>query len=132
MNLGLDDFRKNRLTVVFDGNCQLCNFSVQILRKADKINRLHFVPYQRLHSFYGHQILAGINEIPSDSVAVITQKGKVIVKSDAILFILKELGGIYRIFCLLKIIPRFIRDGFYNWIAKNRFRFFSNINDCSI
>ena len=53
-------------------------------------------------------------------------------KSDAVLEIVKDLSGYWFLFGLFKIVPKFIRDYFYDFISKNRYRFFGNKDSCMI
>jgi predicted DCC family thiol-disulfide oxidoreductase YuxK len=132
MNLALGKFDVVKPIVIFDGNCQLCNFSVSILRQADKGNRLTFIPFQRLFLYPELPVLPIIESIAPNTVVVISTVGIVLVKSNAIIYALKALGGFFRIFVLAKVVPRFIRDWLYDLIARNRYWLFGKANSCTL
>lgn len=132
MNLTLGKFDVVKPIVIFDGNCQLCNFSVNILRRADKDNRLAFIPFQRLFLHPELPVLPKLESVVPNTVVVISMEGVVLVKSNAIIYALRALGGIFRIFVLAKVVPRFIRDWLYDLIARNRYLLFGKANSCSL
>lgn len=53
-------------------------------------------------------------------------------ESTAVLWILRDLGGAWRVFILLRIAPRFLRDAIYRWIAKNRYRWMGKQDKCMV
>jgi predicted DCC family thiol-disulfide oxidoreductase YuxK len=65
------------------------------------------------------------------SVVLWTQ-GQYFEKSDAILMILPQLGGAWRVFRMGWIFPRFFRDWIYDFVAKNRYRFFGKRDSCRL
>ncbi len=67
---------------------------------------------------------------PDPTTIIYLRDGIQLKKSTAILNILTDLGGIFRVFKLLFIIPEFIRDYIYLFIAKNRYRFFGKQETC--
>ena len=71
-------------------------------------------------------------DIKTDSV-VLYHKGKIFLKSDAGIQILKILGGKYSVLSvILSVFPAFLRNVFYDWIAKNRYKWFGKYNECMI
>ena len=59
-------------------------------------------------------------------------KGQVYTHSDVALNVAKRLGGLWTLFLVFSIIPRSIRDRIYNWIARNRYRWFGEKEQCMI
>lgn len=116
--------------VLFDGVCNLCNGSVQFIIKRDKHARFQFASLQ---SDEGQAQLKQL-QIPTTSFEsiVLIKNGKVFQRSDAALEIARELDGAWKVFYGFKIIPRFLRDFIYNWIARNRYRFFGRQDECMI
>lgn len=116
--------------ILFDGVCNLCNGSVQFIIKRDRQNRFHFAALQ---SAYGQQKLQQLN-IPAASLQsiVLIDGEKYYQRSNAVLEICWHLGGMWSILYVFKIIPRFLRDGIYNFIANNRYRWFGKQDQCMI
>jgi len=54
------------------------------------------------------------------------------LRSEAILQILNEVGGFWRVLSWLRIIPRPLRDIVYDWIGRNRYRWFGKFPECRI
>jgi predicted DCC family thiol-disulfide oxidoreductase YuxK len=63
---------------------------------------------------------------------ILIKNGRVYDRSSAILEIAKELSGLWSVMYVFRIIPRFFRDALYDWIAKNRYRFFGKKDECMI
>jgi predicted DCC family thiol-disulfide oxidoreductase YuxK len=116
--------------LLFDGVCNLCNSLVKFIIKKDPEGRIRFAPLQ---SSSGKMLLgkSGMSEDEINSVVYIAD-GKTYLRSSAILHLLKELGGGWRLFYGLIIIPPFIRDFFYDIIAKTRYRVFGRSDSCMI
>ena len=116
--------------ILFDGVCNLCNSSVQKVIKNDSKNIFKFASLQ---SDFGQRFLNKnqLNSEEFDSIILI-DGDKFYTSSDAALRIGKELKGIYKISSFLLWIPKFIRDGVYRIISKNRYRWFGKQNTCWI
>jgi predicted DCC family thiol-disulfide oxidoreductase YuxK len=114
--------------LLFDGVCNLCNGTVQFILKRDTKKRFKFASLQ---SEKGQALLKemGLPTENFDSVVYI-RAGKVLQKSSAGLYILRDLGGIWAAFFPLIIFPRFIRDAVYNLLARNRYRWFGRQESC--
>lgn len=108
-------------TVLYDGECALCNSQVKFITDHDDTGRFHPVPLQ---SEEGRRMLrsAGISETDLDTV-VYKKDGRYLTRSSAVLNILKDLGGGWKLLYGFIIIPSFIRDFFYSLVARNRHRF---------
>ena len=63
---------------------------------------------------------------------ILVENGKVYDRSTAALKVLKRLNGLWRLFYGFIIVPKFIRDGVYNFIAKNRYQWFGRKDECMI
>jgi predicted DCC family thiol-disulfide oxidoreductase YuxK len=108
--------------LIFDGVCNLCNSLVKFVIRRDKNGTIRFASLQ---SDTGKSLLS-VAGIPPDSVdtVVYLSGDKIFVKSAAVLNLLKDIGGGWKLFYSLIIIPSFIRDFLYNLVARNRFRIF--------
>lgn len=114
--------------ILFDGVCNLCNSSVQLIIKNDTKNLFKFASLQ---SEFGQRFLKE-NQLDNekfDSIILIDGT-KYYVLSDAVLNIGKELKGIYKFSFLLLLIPKFIRDLVYKIISKNRYHWFGREDSC--
>lgn len=116
--------------VLFDGVCNFCDASVNFIIDRDKKNIFKFAALQ---SEKGQEILDYF-KLPKDDFDsfVFIENDKVFKKSSAALRIAKKLGGVWKIFYPFIIIPEFIRDFFYNLIAKNRYKLFGKKDACRI
>ena len=122
---------KDKKIILFDGVCNLCNASVQFVIKRDTKDVFRFVPLQ---SELGEKILnhIGINREPTDSM-VLYEPGKAyFYKAEAALKITNELGGLYHLLNILQIFPKFISNSVYDYIAKNRYRWYGKQESCMI
>jgi len=118
----------SEITVLFfDGNCNLCNRSVQFFLKSDSQQKLFFSP---LTGELAGKFLSA-NARLSDTV-VLLHKNKEHLRSSAIIRSLILLGFPWNISAVLLLIPGFIRDLFYRLVAKNRLRWFGRAHTCWI
>ena len=118
------------IIVLFDGVCNLCNGFVNFIIKQDK---KAIIKFATLQSEIAKEILKvhHINQLELNSVIVLIDD-KIYTKSSAALMILKELGGVWKMFFAFYIIPKFIRDFFYNIVAKYRYVLFGKKEICII
>lgn len=116
--------------ILFDGVCNLCNSSVQKVIENDGQNIFRFASLQ---SEFGQEFLRKNNLSEKEFNSMILIDGeKFYTKSDAALRIGKELKGIYKLSKLLFIFPEFIRNSVYDYIAKNRYKWFGKKESCWI
>ncbi len=113
--------------VLFDGLCNLCNGSVQFIIRHDTKNKFVFASLQ---SEVAQKLLNEIH-VKSSQESIILIKGlKHFEKSDAVLEIAKNLSGLWPMVYGFTIIPRFLRDVLYKWVAKNRYTWFGKQESC--
>ena len=115
--------------LLFDGECEFCNFWVQFIQKRKPKNKFEFLPLQ---SDKGKVLLVD-NKIDSsvDSIVFIWNS-KAYIKSNAALQIIKQLGFWWKILLIFWFVPKPIRDWGYDFIARNRHRFFAGKKECDI
>lgn len=115
--------------ILFDSDCLLCNQSVQfILKREDQNEAFRFASIQ---SSIGQQLLLK-HRFPqnfNDSIILIEQE-KAYIKSTAALRISKKLKWPWKLFYVLIICPKGIRDFLYDVIAKNRYKWFGKQHTC--
>ena len=114
--------------LLFDGYCNLCNSSVQFVLKHEKKPDLYFISLQ---SDKGIELLKQyhINPLEIDSLILIQNK-IVYSKSSAALRLAPYLKGLYPLLYALLIIPPFIRNTIYDYIARNRYKWFGKSDSC--
>jgi len=108
--------------IFFDGVCNLCNSSVRFLYKRTEPDAFE---YHSLQSEFAEEMLNKFN-IPAENLSsvVLVENDKVYTHSTAALRAAKYMKGIYPLLYGFIIVPRFIRDGVYNFIARNRYKWF--------
>ncbi|MBI5263904.1 MAG: thiol-disulfide oxidoreductase DCC family protein [Bradyrhizobium sp.] len=115
--------------ILYDGVCIFCSRWVRFVAKRDRARRFRFTPIQ---SPYGTRLAQafGIDPDDPDTNAVI-HGGEVLLKSDAALTVLSLLPrwGWVR---LLFAVPKPLRDGLYNLVARNRYRIFGKYEACFV
>ena len=118
------------MLLLFDGVCNLCNGFVQWVIVRDKKGVFKFAALQ---SETGQQELKklGKNTETFDSVVLIAGS-KVLTQSDAAIEVAAQLGGIWSLAPLLRVFPRFLRNAVYNWVARNRYRWFGKREQCML
>jgi|SRR6185437_7136799 len=111
-----------KVILFYDGDCALCNKSVQFVIDHEKEVE-NPILFCSLQSNYAKQALKNHNyNFNQLSTLVLLIDNKALYKSTAALKLSNFLKTPYNWFIILKIIPRFIRDGVYNFVAKNRKR----------
>lgn len=127
----ISDLPKDKKIILFDGICNLCNSSVQYVIKQDTKDVFRFVA---LESELGQKILKhiGIFDKSIDSIVVYQPGIAYYYKSAALIEITKSLQGIFHYGLLFKILPISLRDIVYDYIAKNRYRWYGKKESCMI
>lgn len=115
--------------ILFDGECNFCDSSVQFIIKRDSKSKFKFTSLQ---GECGRKLL-NENQIPSDiNSFLLIKNNKIYDKSTAALLVAKELNGFWKLASIFFIIPSPIRDFFYNIVAKNRYKWFGKKEVCTI
>ncbi|MEY2917880.1 MAG: putative protein yuxK [Bacteroidota bacterium] len=121
---------KQQPIILFDGVCNFCNAAVNFVIKKDKQAVIQFAALQ---SEKGRLFLRQFN-LPQDEMKsfVFIEDGIAYTQSTAALKVCRHLRGLWFLCYGFIIIPKFIRDGMYNWIAKNRYKWFGVKDQCMI
>jgi predicted DCC family thiol-disulfide oxidoreductase YuxK len=116
--------------ILFDGVCNLCNASIDFILKRDSKDR--FI-VGALQEEAAKELLSKFR-VPSNYLdsLVLIEEGKVYFRSTAALRISRKLDGIWPVFYPLILLPEQVRDWIYNWIGKNRYRWFGKKSTCRI
>ncbi|MBN8420962.1 MAG: thiol-disulfide oxidoreductase DCC family protein [Verrucomicrobia bacterium] len=114
--------------LLFDGICHLCDASVRFIVKHDPAGRIKFAPIQ---SPLGSQLYTqhGLDPAAPTAMLFITPRGA-FKASDAALEIARTLGGPWKLALLFQSLPRALRDATYDFIARNRYRWFGKDEAC--
>ncbi|MEL6675199.1 MAG: thiol-disulfide oxidoreductase DCC family protein [Bacteroidota bacterium] len=114
--------------VIFDGVCNLCNSSVDFLIRRDKKAQLKFTANQHQT---GQQILqeAGVTDVET---LYFYEDGTLYDRSTAVLRLSRYLPFPWNVGQIFLIVPRFLRDGVYRWIARNRYSWFGKKDSCRL
>jgi predicted DCC family thiol-disulfide oxidoreductase YuxK len=114
--------------ILFDGFCNFCNRTVNIIIEHDKDAQFQFAASQ---STAGINMLQKFNLYQTSSASVILiDNEKVYAKTDAVIQIATQLSGWPRLFVGLKFVPKSLRDFAYDLIAKNRYAMFGKKDSC--
>lgn len=111
--------------IFYDGLCGLCDKSVQFVLKHDKLKLFRFATLQ---SDFAYNT---IGQQQTDSF-VLLDRNKIYLESTAALLTLKKLGGPWRLLAVFLIVPPFIRNAVYRFVARNRYKWFGRFDSCKV
>ena len=125
------DLPKNKKIILFDGICNLCNSAVAIVIKQDKKNTFLFAAIQ---SKKGKEIIDYLEiDIAKIDAIILYEPGvSYEVKSTAALKIMNDFGQFWQLTKLLWVFPKGFRNQVYDFIAKNRYKWFGKKESCMI
>ena len=116
--------------ILFDGVCNFCNAAFNFVLKQDKKGVFRFAPLQ---SEAGQRLLKQYNLSTAEFDSfVLIDNGKIYKKSSASLRVMNKLPWYWKEAQLLRIIPTPFRDAIYDFIAKNRYKWFGKKEQCMI
>lgn len=116
--------------ILFDGVCNFCNASVNFIMDRDLA--LYF-KFGALQSEEGEEILRahGLQVGRLDSV-ILVEDGRVYTRSTAALRVARKLTGLWPMFYAFIILPKWLRDPVYNFIASIRYKIFGRSEVCRV
>jgi predicted DCC family thiol-disulfide oxidoreductase YuxK len=120
--------KKINAIVLFDGECNFCNNSVQFILKRDPKGYFNFATLQGKTG----QDIVNKNQLNGMDGIILIENGKLYHKSTAALRICKHLKGAWKICYLFIVVPKPIRNMVYDYIAKNRYKWFGKRDSCMI
>lgn len=117
------------IVVVFDGMCNLCDATVNYLHRFDRRGLFRFIPFQGEE---GAELLKDCRLIgPPDSVYVITHDALFLKEDEAMIYLLRMLGGVNTLFSMaVRLVPTFVRKPIYRWMSRNRYLIFGKRDSC--
>lgn len=127
----IEQLPKNKKIILFDGVCNLCDNVVKRVIAADHRDQFRFTS---LDSELGQQILQqiGVDRAQTDSIVLYLPGEAYYIKSQAALMIAKYLGGWYSLLTVFLILPTKLADSLYDFIAKNRYKWYGKKDQCMI
>lgn len=121
---------KDKTILLFDGYCNLCHSSVQFVLKHEKKSDLYF---SSLQSTLGIELLNEYSIDPKETDSlVLIENNKAYTKSSAALRLAKHLKGIYPLAFGFMFVPSFIRNSVYDFIARNRYKWYGKKDSCMV
>lgn len=115
-----------KMVLLFDSGCKLCNSSIQFVTKGDKKQQIQQVP---LSSAEGAAIIAKHPSLQNINSIIFIANNQVFIESDAVIQIAKHLSFPYTLLAVGNIVPKKWRDIVYKWIAKNRYHWFGRVSN---
>ena len=114
--------------IFYDGVCGLCNRFVTLLLAIDKQKLFYF------SSLQGDTAKKLLDQRYTLKPMTVVYHSNLVVseKSDAVIKIFYDLGFPYYILTIFKLVPRFIRDFFYDLVAKYRHLLFRRVVSCDV
>ncbi len=115
--------------LLVDGLCNLCTASVRFLIHHDSKKLFR---YASLQSVSGQKIMRDFKIIQPETPdsLIIIHNSRVFIKSSAWIEIFRLLGGGWKTISIFKMLPVKFRDRIYDWIAKNRYKWFGKRDTC--
>jgi len=121
----LDKYRTKNAILFYDGTCAFCNGIVSFCLSEDTGRRLKYSPLQG--STFSAQ---GLTQPKSDSIVILTDNGNVLYKSDAAVYCLRAIGGLWLVLgSLILVLPKVFRDKVYDAVGKVRYKLAGKISD---
>jgi len=122
--------RPPHAVILFDGVCNFCNRSVNFVIRRDKRGYFCFAPLQTAN---GGEIARRYGIDPEQlETFVLVENGRAYRKSGGALRVGRRLGGLYALAFGLIAVPPFVRDWFYDWFARRRYRWFGKRDECMV
>ena len=126
----MNNLHKNKTIILFDGECTMCNNYILFVAKNDSDDNFRFLSIQNKKV----NELKKIHSICTENISsiYIIDNNEIKSKSRAVLKIVSMLKFPYNLLTVFYIIPNFLRDIIYDLVAKNRYRIFGKVDECSI
>lgn len=114
--------------IYFDGVCGLCNGFIDFIIKVDKKKKFSFSPLQS--EYAGKNLPEALTQ---DLKSVVYQnEDEIFLKSDAVIKIFLDLGGLWKLFGFARLLPIGFRNWLYDQVAANRYKIFGKKDTCRL
>jgi predicted DCC family thiol-disulfide oxidoreductase YuxK len=118
-----------RNLVLFDGECGMCDRLVQWLLRHDKRGVLSYAPLQG-------EAARPFAPADSDTMVFVERlddgSTRILRRSRGVFRILHKLGGVWRLLSWLRLLPVFLTDAGYRFVARRRLRWFGRVASCRL
>lgn len=127
----MENLPKDKKIILFDGVCNLCDKTVQFIIKHDKHDVFRFVALQ---SDLGKEIInhIGIDTSKTDSIILYEPGNAYYYKAEAAIKIANELGNIFSLLNIFSILPKWLSNKAYDFVAHNRYKWYGKKDECMI
>lgn len=116
--------------ILFDAECVFCSANAQFVLKHDRAGYFRLASMQ---GAVGAKICRDHGMDPQNPGSMLVIDGdRVLQESDAVLRVCKGLGFPWRLLAGFRVVPAFVRDPAYRWVARNRYRLFGRRTNCWI
>jgi predicted DCC family thiol-disulfide oxidoreductase YuxK len=121
--------------LLYDGVCGLCSRVLQFVLEHDRRGVFSFAPLQ---GEIGRSMVSRWGGNPDELTTFYvcadyrTRSPRVLARSDAALFIAREIGWPWKAFAAARVLPKVLRDAVYDLVAKTRYRLFGRLDQCLI
>lgn len=119
-----------RRVIFFDGVCNLCQRSVQFILTRDPGGIFLFASLQE--NLASQLIPNSMSSVEEQGSIILWEEGKISYRSTAVLRIVRKLSGWWPLLYVFILVPPFIRDTVYNWVAKNRYHWWGKTDTCMV
>lgn len=129
-NPDVPSFEDDRAVLVFDGYCVMCSGFMRFIIRHDRQLNFRLLPAQSPigEALYAHY---GLKSGDYDSVLLL-KDGNIRVKWDASISVFEGLGWPWKIASISRILPKPFANSLYDFVAKNRFKWFGRRDVCMI
>jgi predicted DCC family thiol-disulfide oxidoreductase YuxK len=123
---------RDKPIIVFDGVCVLCTANARFVLNNDRKGHFRMAAMQ---DSAGASIMRHAGLDPKDPTSFIlldppSEGGRIWMNSDAVLHMWSQLGWPWRLAMVFRVVPRFVRDPIYKTIARNRYKWFGQREEC--
>ena len=126
----MNKLKHEKAIILFDGCCNFCNSSVNFVVRHNNKDCFLFIPIQ---SETAKEFLKKFN-LPEQFLGsiVLIEKDKIFFKSTAVLRIIRRMNPVMNWLFVFIVVPKFLRDAVYDWIAKHRNRLTNEKSNCVV
>lgn len=117
--------------LIYDGRCGLCHKAVRHILKYDRAGRFRFAANTTPTGLRLLREVGFAGDTPPETMVLISG-GRAFTHSDAALEIARRLGGIHALAAPGRLVPRFLRDRLYTFVANRRYRIFGSYETCRL
>lgn len=129
MTVDVHALLKHQPILLFDGECGFCNRSVLFVLKRERGRRLHFAALQ---SPQGMALKAYFDLDERTDSLILIKSHEAYIKSCAALRLTQYMKGLWPLLMIFILIPPFLRNPVYDWVARNRMRWFGRVRHCEL